>query len=223
MYWRDIIMTTLEKMLKKQDELNILVAGDNWKEKGFRWDIAILQEGAELIDSTPWKWWKSGSFDLENIKIEIVDILHFVLSIALEEGIDNIESIENAMKKEASGINKYDMIVDSTSELIVSTLEGMSPEKLLFLISSISGNAGMTYDDMAKLFFGKSVLNEFRQKNGYKTGEYIKNWNGKEDNEAMIELALRVKSTNPDDIEKELYSLLEEEYKKVKDANRKDK
>lgn len=46
------------------------------------WGLAITLEAAELIDSYPWKWWKNvhAQPDFKNVRIELVDILHFSLS-----------------------------------------------------------------------------------------------------------------------------------------------
>ena len=41
--------------------------------------IAIEAETGELINSLPWKWWTTKIPDLQNIRIEIVDIWHFVV------------------------------------------------------------------------------------------------------------------------------------------------
>ena len=46
----------------------------------------------------------------------------------------------------------------------------------------------MTYDELFSLYIGKNVLNGFRQNNGYKSGEYRKLWQGREDNEHLIEV-----------------------------------
>jgi dimeric dUTPase (all-alpha-NTP-PPase superfamily) len=44
---------------------------------------AMGQELAELTDSVPWKWWaKYQKFDKQNAKVEIVDMLHFLISLA---------------------------------------------------------------------------------------------------------------------------------------------
>ena len=44
---------------------------------------AMSQEIAELIDSVPWKWWaKYGKFDEQNARVEVVDLFHFLISIA---------------------------------------------------------------------------------------------------------------------------------------------
>ena len=44
--------------------------------------LAMRQECAELMDSTNWKWWrtKADLFDPQNVKVELVDILHFWMS-----------------------------------------------------------------------------------------------------------------------------------------------
>lgn len=44
---------------------------------------AMQQEIAELIDSVPWKFWaKYQKFDEQNAKVEVVDLFHFLISIA---------------------------------------------------------------------------------------------------------------------------------------------
>lgn len=50
---------------------------------------AMLQEIAELRDSTNWKWWRSkvDKFDLQNIWVELVDILHFWMSACMVSGL----------------------------------------------------------------------------------------------------------------------------------------
>lgn len=50
---------------------------------------AIQQEAAELTDSVPWKWWaKYQKIDLENARVEVVDLMHFVVSAAQVLGLD---------------------------------------------------------------------------------------------------------------------------------------
>lgn len=44
---------------------------------------AMQQEMAELIDSVPWKWWaKYQTFDEQNARVEVVDLFHFLVSLA---------------------------------------------------------------------------------------------------------------------------------------------
>lgn len=44
---------------------------------------AMQQEMAELIDSVPWKWWaKYQNFDEQNARVEVIDLFHFLVSLA---------------------------------------------------------------------------------------------------------------------------------------------
>ncbi len=44
---------------------------------------ALSQELAELTDSVPWKWWaKYQTFDQQNARVEVVDLFHFLISLA---------------------------------------------------------------------------------------------------------------------------------------------
>ena len=50
---------------------------------------AIQQEAAELTDSVPWKWWaKYQKFDAQNAKVEVIDLMHFIVSSAQVLGMD---------------------------------------------------------------------------------------------------------------------------------------
>ncbi|MDR2577070.1 MAG: dUTPase [Puniceicoccales bacterium] len=61
---------------------------------------AMQQEIAELVDSLPWKWWaKYQEFDLQNARVELVDIFHFVISTALVLGMDENSLYEAFLKK----------------------------------------------------------------------------------------------------------------------------
>lgn len=49
---------------------------------------AMQQELAELVDSVPWKWWaKYQTFDLQNARVEVVDLFHFLVSLAQTLGM----------------------------------------------------------------------------------------------------------------------------------------
>jgi dimeric dUTPase (all-alpha-NTP-PPase superfamily) len=63
---------------------------------------AMQQEIAELVDSLPWKWWaKYQHFDLQNARVEVVDIFHFLISMALTLGMDADDIFEKFCKKNA--------------------------------------------------------------------------------------------------------------------------
>jgi len=45
-------------------------------------------EARELSEELPWKWWSKDNLDLQAIRVEIVDMLHFWISLALTSGMD---------------------------------------------------------------------------------------------------------------------------------------
>ena len=60
---------------------------------------AMAQEMAELIDSVPWKWWaKYQKFDEQNARVEVVDLFHFLISMAQVLGM-SADDVFNAYVK----------------------------------------------------------------------------------------------------------------------------
>jgi dimeric dUTPase (all-alpha-NTP-PPase superfamily) len=60
---------------------------------------AMSQEIAELTDSVPWKWWaKYQKFDDQNARVEVVDLFHFLISLAQVLGL-SADDVFNAYVK----------------------------------------------------------------------------------------------------------------------------
>ena len=78
----------IKLMLQMQDEMNRKVTED-WLTRGFEWYRAIWIECGELMDHHGWKWWKKQDPDIEQVKLEIIDIWHFGLSMLLESSKDH--------------------------------------------------------------------------------------------------------------------------------------
>ena len=86
-------MDKILQMLELQQELNDATNGLGWEngmtknDKVIDWKRCTYLECAELIESYPWKHWKNidAKPDYANIKIEAVDIWHFIMSQALED------------------------------------------------------------------------------------------------------------------------------------------
>lgn len=80
----------LEELFKLQGELNRRIGIDTPavpEKKKPEWILnycrALSQEIAELTDSVPWKWWaKYQTFDKQNARVEVVDMFHFLISLA---------------------------------------------------------------------------------------------------------------------------------------------
>jgi NTP pyrophosphatase (non-canonical NTP hydrolase) len=66
-----------------------------------RYNLAQQQEQAELVDSLAWKWWKKGENNWENIRVELIDELHFWMSKCQIAGLTGQEVIELYKKKNA--------------------------------------------------------------------------------------------------------------------------
>ena len=61
---------------------------------------AMSQELAELTDSVPWKWWaKYQKLDEQNAKVEVVDLFHFLISLAQTLGMSADDVFEAYVKK----------------------------------------------------------------------------------------------------------------------------
>lgn len=52
-----------------------------------RYSKAMDGELAELDDDLLWKWWSKDKIDLQNIRVELVDILHFLISAMMCAGL----------------------------------------------------------------------------------------------------------------------------------------
>lgn len=211
-------MLALQAMIDRQSKVNSATMGDEWYKMGLDWDTAIIVEISELIDSYPWKWWKnSEEVDIQNAKIELVDIWHFVLSKMIEDQVDPNDILENKLILLASeaGSNKCDMkkVVKFSKELLRQIVSGSKSIAIAEATMMLAGKVGISYEELAKIYFGKAVLNEFRQANGYKHGTYIKTWNGHEDNEVMMRLTSEM--TYDDAFDEKLFMAMTEEYMTV--------
>ena len=61
---------------------------------------AMTQEIAELTDSVPWKWWaKYQKFDAQNARVEVVDLFHFLISLAQVLGLSADDVFAAYVKK----------------------------------------------------------------------------------------------------------------------------
>jgi dimeric dUTPase (all-alpha-NTP-PPase superfamily) len=225
-----IPMNKIETMLRLQQELNDTTNGIGWEDgttknnKQIDWRRCIWLEAAELVESYPWKHWKSISAepDRANIKIEAVDIWHFVMSEALrqytmEERGDIASLAETMMATEAYEVFVTgDMSQESDVYDEIACVEKMV--ELLFANASVEAwtaqfyrvalRSGLNLNELYRLYVGKNILNRFRQDHGYKEGTYSKIWNGEEDNVAMQRLLERETSMTPD----ALYAALETLY-----------
>ena len=169
-----------------QDELNEATHLD-WKNGAQTWHRAIWLEAAEAIESCPWKWWKKGDMNIENVRIEIIDMWHFALSLQCLEHKADITLLESELSEvfNRETPESDDYIIDKLENIAQLAINKHAPNEILWSLAGAASTLGMNYDDLTKLYVGKSVLNKFRQDNGYKEGTYIKMWGESEDNVSM--------------------------------------
>lgn len=70
--------------------------------------IALNDESRELKEELLWKWWSKDKLHMENIKVEIIDQLHFWLALALTSGMDAQKVFDIYMKKNAINFRRQE-------------------------------------------------------------------------------------------------------------------
>ncbi len=117
-------MDKLEKIFEMQQKLNSYTFEKNEqpsfdeipadREQQNLWlrnySLAMNQEISELIDSTNWKWWRTkvDLFDEQNIKVELVDILHFWVSACQIMGLSAEDVFRMYMQKNEINVKRQD-------------------------------------------------------------------------------------------------------------------
>ena len=208
-------------MLALQANMNAKV-DPNWITARYPYLRAVAIEGAEAIEHHGWKWWKKQDKDISQLQMELVDIWHFILSEILLRNDDNLLTPLEYLLNALSDANSLQLIeLDNTAYKLNET-DLVTKLELLIAISiarridlglfeSIMRDCELTWTDLFCQYVGKNVLNMFRQDNGYKEGTYRKMWEGREDNEHLVEI---LESLDPDlpSFKDEIYSALTNTY-----------
>ncbi|MCB1687321.1 MAG: dUTP diphosphatase [Halioglobus sp.] len=198
-------------MLTMQDRMNSRVH-ENWIEQDFEWYRAAWIECGELIEHYGYKWWKKQDADIEQVQLEIIDIWHFGMS-ALFHGGKAIDQIAAEIEAEVVDfVPKGLGVREATEALALHSLQTKSFSAARFWELMLA--AGLDFDSLYSAYVGKNVLNFFRQDNGYKTGSYVKNWAGREDNEHLVELVEPL-DKSADDFADQVYRALESRYREL--------
>ncbi len=173
----------LATMARMQNAHNTQVH-EEWRSQGFEYYRAIWVECAEMLDHFGWKWWKHQQPDLDQVKLELVDIWHFGLSELIRADAlsdDVVEVLQGEFAPPSA--ESLRLAIEALAESSLAT-RGFSAEAFAAAMAALP----MDFDELYRLYVGKNVLNHFRQDHGYKAGTYIKVWAGREDNEHLVEL-----------------------------------
>lgn len=75
--------------------------------------LAIISELAEVLDEVNFKWWKDPKeINREHLKEEIVDVLHFFVSMCLKAGIGPEELYEAYVRKNQENFARQQGLTD---------------------------------------------------------------------------------------------------------------
>ena len=217
-------------MLQLQAQLNDATNGEEWTKgttkngKEINWKRCIYMECAEMIDSFSWKHWKSihQEPDWDNLQIEVVDVWHFIISLAIENYAQNfrggvedlaihISQLDSFMKLDVKNesFDTQKNVIQKVETIMLLTLqkENINIEELIREFFDLVLMSGLDLETLYRLYVGKNILNQFRQDNGYKEGTYVKEWSGQEDNVVMKKLWEEDANLKPDSLYKELTKL----------------
>ncbi len=205
-----MLTSQIHAMLELQDKMNTKVH-QNWRQQGYEWYRAIWVECAELLDHYGWKWWKKQECDRPQVILELIDIWHFGLSdlLAGNEDLDSlVAEIAEQMVAEPD-------LVEFRLEVEQFALATLSQRKFdLVGYKRVMLAADLSFDVLYRQYIGKNVLNFFRQDHGYKAGTYRKQWQGREDNEHLVEVLEQI-DPNDADFQTQIYTALERRYSEV--------
>ena len=182
----------LGNMAVLQDRYNREVHPE-WRTRGYAYYRAVWIECAELLDHFGWKWWKRQDANLEQVRLEVVDIWHFGLSDLLRAGqVD--QALADRMTARSAPAAGGDLR-GAAEALALATLRARAFDVDAFV--DLMNAVPMSLDELHDLYIGKNVLNAFRQAHGYRDGTYVKTWDGREDNEHLAEIARSLDAAQP--------------------------
>ena len=70
---------------------------------------AMKEELSELDEELLWKWWSKDEIDMQNIRVELIDILHFLISAMMCAGLTAEKVLDIYQQKHAVNIKRQDM------------------------------------------------------------------------------------------------------------------
>jgi len=190
-------MTSIaQNFLSIQETLNQKLSLE-WKEKGWPYPDAMFTEATEAYNHLNWEWWRAidRKIDWDQVKLEIVDVGHFLFSEVMAEGYENIFEkhvkihsdyknfsgeidvayLKRRIKCLISDILDYDNEKNTNrgdEDYDVHAVKGTFFSQLLYSFFDVVSALKLTISDFYALFVGKVCLNQLRWKNGYKKGIY---------------------------------------------------
>lgn len=155
---------------------------------------AAVESFETLEHISSWKWWKAAKPDFKQASMEMVDILHFIVSQEIINFNGDLEATSNFITEQFN-VSDTDAIpqTDIDFDFLNDAIESMSGKFIareidypLFIL--VTRMCGLSLEGLFTWYIGKNALNNARQALGYKDGTYQKIWDGKEDNVYLVEI-----------------------------------
>lgn len=81
-----------------------------------RYSRAMREELNELDEDLLWKWWSKDSVDMQNVRVELIDILHFLVSAMICAGLTPEKVFDVYRQKHAVNLKRQDNDYDRQSK-----------------------------------------------------------------------------------------------------------
>lgn len=154
---------TMQHALDQYIQSTKQVTEDVFEKKG----LALIVELAELANETRcFKFWsEKGASERSVILEEYVDSIHFILSLGIEKGLQDIqewpfENIESDLTT---------LFLDANKSILTFLTDPTKAhyEKVWIMYGSIAKKLSFSNEDVLKAYIEKNETNYERQKNGY--------------------------------------------------------
>lgn len=97
----------MEKIIAAATE-NKLMVNELPNEWLMNYSKAMKEELIELDEELLWKWWSKDEIDMQNIRVELIDILHFLVSAMMCAGLDAEKVYDIYKQKHAVNLKRQD-------------------------------------------------------------------------------------------------------------------
>jgi dimeric dUTPase (all-alpha-NTP-PPase superfamily) len=87
------------------DQLKVNDLPNTWLTK---YSKAMSEELIELDEELLWKWWSKDEIDIQNIRVELIDVLHFLVSSMICAGLTPDKVFDIYCKKHSVNLNRQD-------------------------------------------------------------------------------------------------------------------
>ena len=166
----------LRTMLDMQQELDVYIRENNdipheqnLNEEKY---IALKTELFEMVNEIEsFKYWKKNR-GKDNVLEEACDMLHFILSLAIDNDADLSPNTDDIKDLEDMDLDQYELneLITYVDDIIVGCYfmpnwNGLS--MVLTFLSVIISKCGFSVDDLFKAYIEKNKVNMERQANNY--------------------------------------------------------